>query len=99
MYYNNVGVDIGGTKMHMLAIYNNEHIEKTVPTGIDATKEYIKEEIFKFIDSLSFKVESIGIALPGLVEGDDYLISSDVLPKLDNLSASYLQVQKDLQEK
>lgn len=76
LYYKNIGVDVGGTKMHMLAIDSGKHIESTVPTGINATKEYIKEQITKFIKTLSFNVEGIGVALPGLVKGSDFLISS-----------------------
>lgn len=89
IYNKNVGVDIGGTKMHMLAVFNDEYIEKTVPTGTGATKAYIKEEIDMFIADLPFEVEGLGIALPGLVKGDDYLISSDVLPSLDDLYSNY----------
>lgn len=94
MYYNNVGVDIGGTNMHMLAIYEGKHIEHTVPTGINATKEYIKEELQKFISKLPFEPVGIGIALPGLVKGDNYLIISDVLPNLNGLTSEYFSEGK-----
>lgn len=96
MFLKNIGVDIGGTKMHMLAIHNNKYIEKTVPTGINASKEYIKEELFKFINDLPFQPEGMGIALPGLVKDDNYLITSDVLPNLDGLKADYFSEGKHI---
>ena len=70
----NVGIDIGGTKMQMLAIFNGQYFERTVPTGITAKKEYIKAEIFKFINSLPFEVESSGIAMPGLEDDNCWCI-------------------------
>lgn len=84
-----VGVDIGGTKMHMLAEFNGQYIERTVPTGIDCTKSYIKKQLDEFIDELPFEVEGVGIALPGLVNNGNILQSSDVLPGLNGVESSY----------
>lgn len=89
MSIKNIGVDIGGTKMLMLAQVDGKYIEHTVPTGIDCTRAYIKDELNKFITGLPFKVEGIGIALPGLVVGQDRLQVSDVLPGLNGVTASY----------
>ncbi|NLI89449.1 MAG: ROK family protein [Epulopiscium sp.] len=84
-----VGVDIGGTKMYMLAEYEGEYIERTVPTGIDCSRDYIKGQLDDFIVGLPFEVEMVGMALPGLVEGDNRLNISDVLPRLNGVESSY----------
>jgi glucokinase len=76
-----VGVDQGSTKMLMTAEYNGNFIDKTVPTGVDVTKEYLAEQVHAFIDQLPFQPEGIGMAVVGLVEGDT-LVSSH----LHNLS-------------
>lgn len=86
---NNIGVDVGGTKMYMLAEHDGQYIEKKVPTGPDSTREYIKEQLDTFIATLPFKVEGIGMALPGLVDKGKTMPLSDVLPKLNGVEATY----------
>jgi glucokinase len=65
-----IGIDSGCTKMLMSAQWNGEFIDKTVPTGMDVTPEYIKNEINKFIESLPFVPEGIGMGVVGLVENN-----------------------------
>lgn len=84
-----IGVDIGGTKMYMLTEYDGKYIEKKVSTGVCVTKEYIKREIDDFIMKLPFIPKGIGIAIPGLVENTDTVISSDVVPCLNGLKSEY----------
>lgn len=84
-----VGVDIGGTKMYMVSKVNGEYIERMVPTGIQCTKPYIKEALDQFISELPFTVDGIGMALPGLIENEDTLVLSDVVPGLNGVTADY----------
>ncbi|WP_027626517.1 ROK family protein [Clostridium lundense] len=84
-----IGVDIGGTKMYMLAEYNGKYIEKKVSTGINVTPKYLKHEIDSFISSLPFIPAGIGIAMPGLVENKNTLIVSYVLPNLNGIKSEY----------
>lgn len=84
-----VGVDIGGTKMYIVSELNGEYIERTVPTGIQCTKAYIKEILDQFISELPFKVDGVGMALPGLIKNEDTLELSDVVPNLNGVTADY----------
>lgn len=88
--HNYIGVDIGGTKMYLLAqCEDGSRFDKQVPTGKNATPRYIRDEIEKFACSLGCKPDAIGIAAPGLVENDTIVIS-DVLPNLSNVRGSDL---------
>lgn len=73
-----VGVDIGCTKMHMFAQIGGETFEQKAPTGLDCPWENLKREIDGFIGRLPFEPEGVGIAVPGLVEGDHRVQLSDV---------------------
>lgn len=70
-----VAIDEGQTKMLMCAQYNGEWIEKKVLTGMDATKEYVAEQVNLFIDSLPFKPNGIGMGVTGLVENNKIVLS------------------------
>lgn len=83
-----VGVDMGCTKMFLYAQVNGEHIEKKVPTGLDSPKERLKRDIDSFIDGLPFVPEGLGMAVPGLVEGDHRVKFSDI-SSLNGLSSDY----------
>ena len=71
-----VGIDQGCTKMLMTAQVEGGYIDKTVPTGMDVTPEYLAREISAFIEALPYRPEGIGMATVGLVEGGDTLASS-----------------------
>lgn len=86
-----IGVDIGGTKMLMLAKYEGETFTKKVPTGNKSTKEYLKNEIETFIKGLPFQPEGIGVAIPGLVEQNNRVLVSDVLPGINGMDSSCLK--------
>ena len=64
-----IGVDQGCTKMLMTAQVEGGYIDKTVPTGMDVTPDYLVREISAFIDGLPYQPEGIGMAPVGLVEG------------------------------
>lgn len=84
-----VGVDVGGTKMYMLTEMDGKYIERIVPTGIQCTKLYIKEALNQFISELPFKVDAVGMALPGLIKNEDTLELSDVVPGLNGVTVDY----------
>lgn len=75
---NTIGVDIGCTKMHLTAKVNGAYIDRRAETGLDCKIEHIKQEIEAFLDQLPFKVDVLGMAVPGLVDGDSVVKYSDV---------------------
>ncbi|MCJ8011643.1 ROK family protein [Paenibacillus sp. KQZ6P-2] len=83
-----VGVDIGCTKMYLYAQVNGEHVEKKVPTGLDCPREQLKHDIDAFIKSLPFVPEGIGMAVPGLVEGD-YRVKYSDIGSLSGITTDY----------
>lgn len=75
-----VGVDIGGTKMLLIA-GADAGIRKQVATGRAATAGAIAREIVAFVERLPAPASSIGVAVPGLVHGAR-VEDCDVLPAL-----------------
>jgi predicted NBD/HSP70 family sugar kinase len=80
-----VGIDIGGTKMLMLAETDGDgddtRRETRVATGIDAAGDDVTRAIAAFLSSLPNRPASIGVAIPGLVR-DGRVADCDVLPRL-----------------
>ncbi len=83
-----VGVDIGCTKMYMYAEHEGKTFENKVPTGLDCPRERLKQELDAFIERLPFEPEGVGMAVPGLVEGDHRVQLSDVR-SLSGITADY----------
>lgn len=81
-----IGIDQGCTKMLMTAQVEGGYIDKTVPTGMEVTPEYLSREINAFIDGLPYRPEGIGMATVGLVEGDT--LASSHLRALEGMKAS-----------
>lgn len=82
-----VGIDIGGTKMLMCAPYDGGYIEKKVLTGRDCPPERLLAEWEDFLAELPFQPDGVGVAVPGLVDGDTIQLSA-VLPLLAGVTAS-----------
>lgn len=89
MNNHNIGVNVGGRQMHMLAAHEGKFIEKKVPTRQNSTRAYIKEQLDSFIAALPFTITAVGMALPGLVDDGDVMPLSNVLPKLNGVEATY----------
>lgn len=89
---NPIGIDIGGTKMVMLAEYKGEKISKIVSTGAEYTPSDIKKEIKTFVHNLPFTPDCMGIAVPGLVENEKTVVVSDVLPKISGMDTNFLRI-------
>jgi predicted NBD/HSP70 family sugar kinase len=94
-----VGIDIGGTKMLLIAqsegIVEHRH---QCSTGATFSIERAESVIAEFIDTLPRSPTSIGIAIPGLVDESGRVIACDVLPQLEGwlLSSNYpLRVVND----
>lgn len=82
-----VGIDIGGTKMYMMAETENGLIEHRVDTGMECTLEHILDEIEAYIATLPYKPCGVGIGVPGLVSGSSKVELSDVIPALNGMTA------------
>ncbi|MEV4430026.1 ROK family protein [Streptomyces sp. NPDC049602] len=78
-----VGVDIGGTKLLMLADGPDLEtpITRRTATGLSTSPGDIEEAVQTFLADHSLKPAALGIAVPGLVE-DGRVRISDVLPQL-----------------
>ncbi|WP_232667688.1 ROK family protein [Pseudonocardia sp. TRM90224] len=81
-----IGVDIGGTKMLLLASGPDGQLigERLLKTGPTIAPSRIERHINQFADDLPTPVDAIGIAVPGLVHRDTGQVEmSDVLPQLN----------------
>jgi glucokinase len=77
-----LGIDIGGTKMLVLAKTASGLRQWTFPTGLSADPGLLRGYAESVMDSLGVsRPERIGVALPGLVDAG-LMRESDVLPRL-----------------
>jgi glucokinase len=79
-----VGVDIGGTKMLLIARSASGALlaETLVATGPAATGLELDAAIADFRRSLDAPVERIAVAVPGLIDPSGTVTACDVLPRL-----------------
>ncbi len=79
-----VGIDIGGTKMLLLAKTADGDKSYKIDTGANFSGVDADRAISDFLQELPSPPSSIGIAVPGLVNHETgEVVYSDVLPKLD----------------
>lgn len=90
---NAIGVDIGCTKMHLTAKVKGGYVDRRATTGLDCEIEHIKQEIDAFIAKLPYKVDLLGLAVPGLVDGDSIVKYSDVY-NLNGVGIDYFTAGK-----
>jgi glucokinase len=76
-----VGIDIGGTKMLLLAQGENFRSRVQLTTGSEFSGGDAETAITEFIQTLPTAPISLGIAIPGLVNAGT-VIACDVLPQL-----------------
>lgn len=81
-----VGVDIGGTKLLVLAEHKGEQSSKTIKTGPNFGPKEVEAALLGFLKDLNASAASVGFAIPGLVDTNGTVLASDVLPKLGNWS-------------
>ncbi|MGZ9585764.1 ROK family protein [Paenibacillus marinisediminis] len=84
-----VGVDIGGTKMYMMAEAPDGIIEHRAPTGAGCTRAQMKQALDDFIAQLPYTPDGIGMGIPGLVDGSDKVEMTDLLTTLNGVTADY----------
>jgi glucokinase len=77
-----VGIDIGGTKMLAIACNPDLQTRSQISTGKYFSATAAQNAIERFIQTLSTPPDSIGIAIPGLVDRQGTVIACDVLPQL-----------------
>jgi glucokinase len=77
-----IGIDIGGTKMLMVAVGKDGiQARQQIATGQQFSGRDAEIAIDRFVRSCS-TCQSIGIAIPGLVDASGMTIACDVLPQL-----------------
>lgn len=77
-----LGIDIGGTKLLMLAQWPGRRVVDRVPTGPAFAGRDLDAALDRFVGSLGVAPSAAGVAVPGLVGPDGALQTSDVLPRL-----------------
>lgn len=85
------GIDLGGTSLLMHTENNGEIFSKNVKTGPHFTAHDVKNEIHQFLKQLPFEVERVGMAIPGLVNNQQEVVISDVLPHIAGMDTTFLQ--------
>ena len=63
-----VGVDIGGTKMLMVAQWPDRVVSERVPTGLGMAQDRVEASIRAFLARLPAPPAALGLAVPGLVD-------------------------------
>jgi glucokinase len=85
-----IGLDIGGTKLLIAAVWPGRTELHAAPTGLAAGPEVIERELRTFLARLGARPSLIGVAVPGLVSSRGEVIACDVLPRLDGWSTASL---------
>ncbi len=78
-----IGVDLGGTKILLLAISSEERVVEKIPTGPNFTVADAESAIRGFVARYQTAATAVGIAVPGLVDEDGRVVASDVLPQIE----------------
>lgn len=84
---NNIGIDIGGTKMIVSTELNGEVVSKRYSTGITIEFREILDNYNSFIDEFSLTPSALAVAVPGLVDKDK-ITACDVVPGLEGKKTS-----------
>ena len=77
-----VGIDLGGTKLLMLAESPEGRSVSRLPTGSAFGPAELEAAVAGFVASLPAPPSALGIAFPGLVHADRSVAACDVLPRL-----------------
>ena len=77
-----IGVDIGGTKMLMVAKWPDRVVSERVPTGAGMLPEQIEATIRGFLARLPGPPAALGLAVPGLVDETGEVVACGGPPPL-----------------
>ena len=77
-----LGIDVGGTKLLLVAQWPDHRDVDRVPTGQAFTGRHLDTEIDRFVSGLGTAPSGAGVAVPGLVGADGAVEACDVLPLL-----------------
>jgi len=75
-----LGIDVGGTKLLLLAQWPDRRDVDRVPTGPAFTGRHLDAEIDRFVSALGTAPLGVGVAIPGLVGAAGAVETCDVLP-------------------
>jgi glucokinase len=75
-----LGIDVGGTKLLLLAQWPDRRDVDRVPTGPAFTGRHLDAEIDRFVSALGTAPLGVGVAIPGLVGAAGAVEACDVLP-------------------
>lgn len=82
-----VGVDIGGTKLLLVALLEGDRETRRVPTGPGTGPELIEREVRSFLARLETPPAALGVAVPGLVDEHGTVTGCDTFPRLEGWRA------------
>ncbi|MEU9015202.1 ROK family protein [Streptomyces sp. NPDC048479] len=84
MTHSTIGIDIGGTKLLMVAqrTGHDEPLIRRLATGAATTPDEIEAAIQRFLAEHQLTPSYVGVAVPGLVK-EGHVTVCDVLPKLN----------------
>src|SRR5512140_1870691 len=81
-----LGVDLGGTKVLLVARRGEDQITHTRSTGAAFRPQQLVSEIATFVDRIGTAPECIGLAIPGLVQNGSVVLC-DGLPEFNGWNA------------
>jgi glucokinase len=82
-----VGVDIGGTKLLLVALWRGDRELHRVPTGPGIGPEFVEREIRSFFARFDAPPAALGVAVPGLVDEGGVVTACDTYPRLEGWRA------------
>jgi predicted NBD/HSP70 family sugar kinase len=77
-----VGIDVGGTKLLLVAGDGERRVTDRAATGPEAAPDDIERAVRAFLSRLDGPPAALGIAIPGLVDEDGRVVACDMLPRL-----------------
>jgi predicted NBD/HSP70 family sugar kinase len=80
-----VSVDLGGTRMRLLAESAGHRRTRVVPTGRSFSGHDIELSLKQFLGELPMAPVCLGIAIPGLVDDRGQVVACDVLPRVEGI--------------
>jgi glucokinase len=80
-----IAVDLGGTKMRLLAESAGHRRTKVVPTGKSFSSRDVESSLKQFLAELPVAPSCLGVAVPGLVDAQGQVVACDVLPRIQGI--------------